>query len=329
MSEPEESHGAGGLSILLKAMFTTTAGGVTYLITILAQQPLIESLTLSAFIGGVALITQFLIDFENRLELVEKHQKGHTARIERLLDERFTRINEATELFGLVEASTFRTDVVTQLVRHSTQIGPGSPSLVFDFAQTEITRMSEFLKELSEGSDVTYDGEDRDWLLALARNTRSTIDATSLSISGSNHGGLVDAGLWNSDLGQRYLEAQRDAIDRGVAIRRLFLLDLPDLLKDPNVLKVCQLQREIGIEVRLLDPSAVPGKRRSSLLDFVVFDNVISYESGPVAIGIGLGTVIANTRLVLRPHRVLERIQGFKDLWDSGTDFDEVARVRP
>jgi hypothetical protein len=186
--------------------------------------------------------------------------------------------------------------------------------------------MSEFLKELSEGGDVTYDGEDRDWLLALARNARLTIDATSLSISGSNHGGLVDEGLWNSDLGQRYLEAQRDAIDRGVAVRRLFLLDSPDLLKDPNVLKVCRLQREIGIDVRLLDPSAIPGKRRSSLLDFVVFDNVISYEPGPVSkIGIGLGTVIANTRLVLRPNRVLERIQGFKDLWDSATDFDEVA----
>jgi hypothetical protein len=315
-----------GLNILIKAMVTGVTGGVAYLITNLADQPQIWGLTLSAFIGGVTLVIQFLIDFENRLKAVEDRQSRHATKIERLVREGFSKINEATELFGLVEASAFRTDVVTQLVRHSTQIDPGSHPLIYDFAQTEITRMSEFLKELSEGGDVTYDGEDRDWLLALARNTRSTIDATSLSMSDSDGNGQVDEGLWNSDLGQRYLEAQRDAVDRGVAIRRVFILDRPELARDPNVRKACELQQEIGIEVRLLDPAAIPGKRRSSVFDFVVFDGVISYELVPASkIGIDMGTVIANTRLVLRPHRVAERIQGFKDLWAAAKEMEPLA----
>jgi hypothetical protein len=326
MSEHDVGRRTSGPSILVKAMLTTVTAGLAYLITNLAQQPQIWSLTLSAFVGGVTLVIQFLIDFEGRLRIVEEHQRLHATRIERLVSEGFSRINEATELFGLVEASAFRTDVVTQLVRHSTQIDPGSPSLIYDFAQTEITRMSEFLKELSEGGDVSYDGEDRDWLLALARNARSTIDATSLSTSDPNGNGRVDEGLWSSDLGQRYLEAQRDAVDRGVAIRRVFILDRPELAHDPNVRKVCLCQQEIGINVRILDPTAVPGKRRSSLLDFVVFDNVISYELVPASkIGVDIDTVIANTRLVLRPHRVAERIQGFKDLWAAAKTLEPSA----
>jgi hypothetical protein len=58
----------------------------------------------------------------------------------------------------------------------------------------------------------------------------------------------------------------------------------------------------------------------------VVFDNVISYELVPASrIGDDMGIVIANTRLVLRPHRVAERIQGFKDLWASAEPYDDKA----
>jgi hypothetical protein len=177
-------------SVLRKILLTTITGGSTYLVTNLAEQPQIWSLTLSAFIGGVALVVQSLVDLE-------------------------ARIKTATELFGLIEASALRNDVVTQLVRHATEIDGDSPALVLNFVQAEITRMSEFLKELADGGDVTYDGEDPNWLLGLTRSATSTIDATSLTTMDPHGKGFVDESFWDSDLGQRYLEAQREAITRG------------------------------------------------------------------------------------------------------------------
>jgi hypothetical protein len=334
MTFPNTRHPSAARSILRKVLITTFTGGLAYLVTNTAGESPIWSITLSTFIGSVVLVIQFLIDFENRLATVEEAHNRHAETMERLVNEGFTKISEATELFGLIEASPLGTDLVLQLVRHSVKIQPGTPSLVFDFAQAEITRMAEFMKELSDGAEVHYDGEDRDWLLALARNAKSSIDATSFSTSGGGKGGgrdakagggaTVDEGLWNSDLGQRYLEAQRDAVDRGVAIRRLFILDSPDLSTDPEVLKACRAQRDIGVQVRVLHPSAIPGKRRSQLLDFIVFDNAVCYELTSVPrIGRDASTVIANTRLVLTPHRVAERSHGFKDLWASADEFDE------
>jgi hypothetical protein len=327
MNVPNTKRPSAALSILRKVLITTFTGGLAYLITNTSDEPQMWSIALSTFIGSVVLVIQFLIDFENRLGAVEEAHNHHATTMERVVNEGFSKINEATELFGLVEASALRTDVVIQLVRHSVKIKPSSPSLVYDFAQSEITRMAEFLKDLSGGTEVTYDGEDRDWLLALARNARSTIDATSFITSGSGHG-LVDEGLWNSDLGQRYLEAQRDAVDRGVVIRRLFILDSPELSDDPDVLDAFLRQNETGVQTRILYPSAIPGKRRSQLLDFVIFDNAVSYElTTAPRIGRDTSTVIANTRLVLAPHRVADRAQGFKDLWASAHEFDESQTI--
>jgi hypothetical protein len=111
-------------------------------------------------------------------------------------------------------------------------------------------------------------------------------------------------------------------------IRRLFIMDSPGLSSAPEVLRACRAQKEIGVKVRILDPSAIPAKRRSQLLDFIVFDNVVCYEltSAP-RIGRDTSTLIANTRLVLTPHRVAERAQGFKDLWASAQEFDESRAV--
>jgi hypothetical protein len=66
------------------------------------------------------------------------------------------------------------------------------------------------------------------------------------------------------------------------------------------------------------------------LIDFVVFDDVISYElvSAP-RIGREAGTIIANTRLVLRPHRVTDRIHGFKELWAAAKPFQGTVPPSP
>ncbi|GGM63752.1 phosphatidylserine/phosphatidylglycerophosphate/cardiolipin synthase family protein [Dactylosporangium sucinum] len=332
-------------SKIIKKMFLSVGiGTIAYLLTnVLIEQieePQIWAITLSLLIGGYTFLTQFMHDLENRMHSVEKAESEHSQRVAGLVDSRFTaiddvlrdklveidkvvqggfaKINEATQLFGLVEASALRTDAVTQLVRHSTQIDPQAPELVFRFAQAEIGRMSEFLKELSEGGNVTYEGEDRDWMLSLAGNCRSSIDAISLTTVDARGSGFVDGSLWTSDLGQRYLEVQRDALDRGVRIRRVFILDRPGLADDPMFMENCLLQKEMGIEVRLLDTRAIPGTRRSSLFDFILFDDVISYESTPASsIDGSIRPTIVTTRLELRATRVKDRLLRFKDLYSS------------
>lgn len=320
--------------IFRKIFVSLAIGALAYFITNYLTEdsdgPHLLGLTLSVFIGGVTFVSQLLNELERRMARVESAQERHASTIEGLVEAGFTKINEATELFGLVEASALRTDSVVQLVRHSTQIDPAAPSLMFRFAQSEIGRLSEFLKELSEGGNVTYEGEDRDWMLGLARSVESTIDATSLTTVDAGGRGFVDGGLWASDLGQRYLETQREAILRGVRIRRVFIMDRPDLATDPEFLTACGLQREMGIEVRILDSSSIPGTRRSSLFDFVLFDDVISYEVTPASrIEDNVRPTIVNTRLELREKRVRDRIQRFKDLWASARDLEPARPGQP
>ncbi|WP_213451740.1 phosphatidylserine/phosphatidylglycerophosphate/cardiolipin synthase family protein [Rhizomonospora bruguierae] len=303
-----------------KIMVSLAIGTLAYVITNLlaetADEPQLIGLTLSVFIGGATLVIQVLVDFERRLVGVEDSHESHAEHMEDLVKAGFAKINEATELFSLVEASALHTDVVLELVRHSTQIKASAPRLVLAFAQAEIGRTSQFVKELSEGSNVSYDGEDRDWMLALARNVQSSIDATSLSTVDAGGRGWIDEGLWHSDLGQRYLEVQRQAIENGVRIRRAFIIDQSELATDPGFLEICRVQREVGIEVRILDSSAMPGLRRTSLFDFILFDDVVSYEVTPATLAAGsVRRAIVNTRIELRPERVRDRIQRFKDLW--------------
>lgn len=277
---------------------------------------------ISLFVGGVAFVVQFLYDVEKRLEVMAHAYKVLAADTETRVSEGFKKINEATELFGLVEASALKTDAMTQLVRNSTRI-EASPPLMFEFAQSEISRLSEMLKTLSEGSDVTYEGEDRDWLLGLTKATTNAIDATSLTTVDAGGKGFVDGGLWTSDLGQRYMDTQREAVNRGVVIRRIFIMDKPELLNDPDILSVCRQHINIGISVKVLDPSKVPEFRRGSLFDFVIFDGVLSYQTTPASRVWDRTRPTLDTRLVTRTAAVQDRIQRFHDLWKAAQQIED------
>jgi len=322
MSQPDRERADNVSRIARRVLLSLVTGTLAYFITNLLDQTEIWSITVSVFISGVVLVIQFLIDVEKRLKSVQDGHASHANTIEELVEEKFSKINEATELFGLVEKSAIRNDLVTQLVRNSTHLTNDCLPLVADFAQGEIFRISELLKKLGEGGDLTYDGEDRDWMLGLARNARSSINAISLTTVDSGGKSFIDGGLWRSDLGQRYLEVQRDAIRRGVKIRRLFVIDRPTLLNDPDVRNVCYDQAGIGIAVRILDPSAIPGMARGSLFDFILFDNVLSYESTPGSwVDDVTKPIIVNTHLYLEAVRVADRIQRFDDLWGMGKDL--------
>ena len=310
--------------LIRKIVISLLAGGLAYFITDMvgSDQPQVWVITITVFIGGITFAVQFMNDFEHRLESVEEKQEAHLAEIQSLVEDGFAKMSEATALFQAVEASAMQTDAVTRLVRYSTQIEPGSPPLIHGFAQSQINRTSQFLKELSEGGQVSYDGEDRDWMLGLTIQSRATIDATSLSTVDAG-GESYDGGLWTSDLGHRYLELQREAMQRGVVIRRLFILDDSRLTMESNFLRIYRRQQDLGIQTRVLDQSTIPHDLRNLLFDFIVFDGVISYEVTPASrVENTMKPTIVKTNLALRPERVKERMQRFEELWDAAQDFE-------
>jgi hypothetical protein len=312
---PVRSH----TKVVRKIFLTLLTGGAAFLITNMSDQPLSWQLMMSLLIGGITLLVQFLNDFENRLEKVEERQEDHTIEMRSLIQDGFVRTNKATELFQAVEASALQTDAVIQLVRHSTQIAPASPPLFYEFAQLQIERMSDFLKELSGGVVVEYDGEDLDWLLGLTMRAKHAINATSLSAVDAGGKGF-NGGLWTSDFGRRYLKLQKEAISRGVAIRRVFIIDRPEQVSEAEFLHICQQHKSLGIQVKILDRSKIVD---ASLFDFVVFDGVLSYEATPASLTEdSMAPTIVKTHLILQSKRVNERMQRFEELWTCAQEVE-------
>ncbi len=292
---------------LWKAAITLAVSGAAYLITNATGQPEIWRLTISIFIGGSTLIIQYMADFDRRLAGVESSLHRHATDMESLVDQRYSKISEATKLFSLVENSPLHTDSVVKLVSNAAKIKAEGAGIVATFAQSEITRLGTLMEDL-DGGEAAYDGEDHDWLLTLTHSTTEAIDATSTS---------VDVNFWTTELGRRYLAAQREAIKRGVRVRRLFIVDHMALMEDEAVRELRTSHAELGVEVRVLSMANLPpALKLDTMFDFIVFDEAVSYE---VSAEQALEPVIANTRLVLRDIRVARRVQRFKDLWEAGS----------
>ncbi|MET9484809.1 DUF6879 family protein [Streptomyces sp. NPDC006638] len=289
---------------LLKSLITAFIGGTAYLLTNITDQPEVWKLTASIFLGGASLIIQYMIDFERRLGGVEDTLTEHNAEMTRLVARGFARINEVTELFGLVDRSALPPDGVTRLVRSATEVGSSAPAIMQAFAREEISRLTTLMENLNQKL-VDYEGEDHDWIVSLTHCAAQTIDATSTS---------VDRDFWPSELGQRYLRAQRDAVkERQVRIRRLFIVETPDH-NTPELQQFCDNQQSLGIEVRVLALSELsPIARMDETNDFIVFDESLSYE-----IGFDLRGVNTKTIMDLRADRVAKRVQRFRALWEAG-----------
>jgi hypothetical protein len=276
----------------------------------------------SIFVGGVALVVQFLAGADRTMDSLLEQVHENVAGLGAQLRE----VNSAIQQFRealVLERTAAQTDALHQLVKNATSIGKTNPPLIFDFAQNEVFRLSGYLRNLGQQADVTYDGEDRDWLLGLARVARSSIDATSLTTVDGGGQGFVDGGLWSSDLGYLYLQLQRNAIMRGVTIRRVFIMDRPDLISHPDLAAILRRQHEMGVEVRTLDPTAIGPNRRYLLVDFIVIDSVLAYTSTPVpALPNDTRPSIVSTRLVTDPERINQWVNRYRELWDLATPYD-------
>ncbi|MFI7547308.1 hypothetical protein [Actinoplanes sp. NPDC049599] len=307
------------MKISTRILVTALAGGLTYLLTKATDQPEIWQLTMSVFVGGIVLVVQVLIDYDNRMLRFAAEQAEHVDRIEELVERRFAAISAATALYASVEATALKADNVTRLVESAARVGPHD-ELSRRFADHQINRLIRLFEGLQNGMAVD-DGEDPNWLLGLTDCTSHSIDATSMT-SFTGHNSYVDEDFWSSILGQRYLEAQRRAIaERGVRIRRVFLLTDKDAEDEGRLRELREPHRQIGIETRVLRQSSVDFLLKTKLVDYILFDEAASYELHSSSIlGAETREAIISVALVVEQSRVAERKQRFESMWNAAKD---------
>ena len=314
-------------SVLRKIVITTLMGGISFPFTQLLFPDLPGQITMAAAFGGFVLMVQFLVDFENRLEKVERQLIKSIEDIQAVVREGFGNVNKATQLLAEVEAGGLKTSKVADLLRYAGGISPATPPLVAMLAQAEVDRVSQFLREMAE-QEANYDGEDHDWLLSLTRHANRSIDAISLpEVDAAGH---EYHSFWQSPLGRQYLDCQRDAIRRGIRVRRVFVTEFDRMRNDRILQHICRTQADVGIEVRLLYPESAPRVLQGYLTDFILFDNTLSYEVTPAAhVDHGESPMIVGTRLIMRPERVAERIERYRDIWDSAVPWSDPELREP
>lgn len=128
---------------------------------------------------------------------------------------------------------------MVDLLGHAAALDHSAPALVHRLAESQISDLSMFLKDLGRAREVVADGDEWFWTFTLTSNVRHSIDATSYSALGKDERSLWDDDGWNSELGRRYLELQAQAVQRGVVIRRIFILETPSLLAHPGLREIC------------------------------------------------------------------------------------------
>ncbi|MER6426104.1 hypothetical protein [Streptomyces sp. NPDC001137] len=292
-------------NVLRKALVTSVVAAGTYLITnaMAAKQSQLWQLAVSVLIGGSALIIQYLIDFGERLDTMEEAVSARSRELADVVEMSFARVNEATQLFSQVDSSVLRSDGVAQLARSVTQLGVDSPDIVRDFATEEIDRLATLMGNLNSRI-ADYEGENLDWLLSLTQCAKKTIDAVSTSATRD---------LWFGPHAPSYLETESDAVqERGVKIRRLFIVQRPEDVDD-SLERLCEDQRGLGIEARVLVPSQLPlYVRRGVIKDFILFDQSLSYEVEQDFAGLG-----GRTTLNVRSDDIASRVRRFDLLWES------------
>jgi len=264
-----------------------------------------SALELGALVTVGFMFALFLIDFEVQLLGIDERMSAS-----------FQKIRKSAELADLMERSVLDTALLTEFLETAGEATSSASPLLQRLARRELERVTWFLRQLPVGREIAYDGEDREWLLGLTQEAQRSVDAISLSTVDAGMRGF-DGGLWTSDLGSRYLELQREAIDRQVTIRRIFVFENEDLVRDETFLKITQMQRDVGVDVRMLDHQIIPDWLQSMIFDFIIFDGEVGYEMTPATTFNAGGTrpAIVRTLLAPMPGRVRDLADKFEQLW--------------
>jgi hypothetical protein len=275
-----------------------------------------NAIELAALVTLGLMLALFIVDSEARFSQLDERLRAG-----------FAKIGYRNELADLMEGSVLGTALLTEFLETAGRVDSSVSPLLQRLARREIEQLTRFVRQLPIGSEIAYNGEDREWLLGLTEEATRSIDAISLSTVDAGLRGF-DGGLWTSDLGVRYLEMQREAIGRGIQIRRIFVFEHADLVRDEMFMKITQMQRDAGVIVRMLDQQLIPELLRAMIFDFIVFDGAVSYEMTPATTFIAGRTrpVIVRTLLAPMPGRLRDLESQFEQMWAAADPERQITR---
>ena len=130
-------------------------------------------------------------------------------------------------------------------------------SLLIDHAHSQLEEVIENLGTVASGR-VKLDFWHSDLLVKAIEQSQNRI----LAVSPVD----IDEEWWNSSIGKKYLDAHREAINRGVSITRIFLIE--ELTQ--SIKNIMDQQVDIGISISYISVNELPVELQDA---FVIFDD--------------------------------------------------------
>lgn len=326
--------------VLRKTLIAICSGGLSLgCALVVSNTGFVAALTISILISGVSLVVDYLVEVENTLRRIETRSAGEIAAIaERLhldsqsvarqvdeahaklfehFDGRLSLLINVPELFNLQRTRPTTAQSIVKVIRDAYAYERRSSPLSTRFLERTTTDFAMLLHGLRAGQ-ASYQGEDFVWMLTLTGACERTIDATSSTATDSGGRRQYAGGFWDSNQGLRYLEAQREAVrQRGVKVRRLFILEYTPLTGDQFYRQLCDRQRRAGFEIRYLTRDMCAPELLNQLDDFIVYDNEVCYETIPTPTPGEDRPAISRTEVVVAREAVHARARQFARLWDA------------
>jgi hypothetical protein len=305
-----------------RMMSSVVAGALAvFSASVLGHGDLLWSIGFGLFIGSVFFLGWELIDVYRGLVELRTSHEGTAADMAALLNRRFAETGEGNRLITAIDDSVVTMAAIRDLVDGLVAIKERAP-LVQALGTAEFNRLVLLIKQLGEGAQADYEGEDRDRLLTLANGVARTIDAISIvTVEGGQV--LIDGGPLRSDRAQRYFDAQiavlqREDPDAKVRVRRIFVIERGDLQNQQEFADLLKAQSDAGVDIRVWDLSTRVGREYGDSSEMVLFDGVVCYLPSPAArTSHGERPVLINTRLEIEAERVRRRAQHFERLWKA------------
>jgi hypothetical protein len=156
---------------------------------------------------------------------------------------------DRSEYADVFRAPTWLRTEVARLGQLSQQVLGHRVDMLDAELRAVVNRAVGDIEQLANGRMERAGSDTRHMLVLTAESRRRIAGITNVA----RRGGASRVDWWSSDFGQRYWQANIDALARGVAIERVFVYEhLDDQLQ-----AIADEQRRAGVAVHLIDAAAV------------------------------------------------------------------------
>jgi hypothetical protein len=186
---------------------------------------------------------------------LEEHQtqnfERHLARVESQLE----RLTEFEQLWSKLSKAALKRDLFEDLLRHASGIERDrAAELVLAWAEEQVKELGEKFNELNMGT-VRFVGANNRFLIDhLIPAADGGIDTLTVW--------ETERAFWRKALAKSYIAALRNAKDRGVTVRRIYVYEK----MDPELEAVITAQKDAVTELKGLQVNLVPADWRRNFI---------------------------------------------------------------